>query len=100
MSSMRPHRQQAFGDGLEQKIAAIVAERVVNFLETVDVDEMHGKAVAAQRQGGERSLQLFDEVGAVGQPGQNVMLGEIADPSVGLLLFAGAPIPGYRRHAE
>ena len=77
-----------------------MAERVVDFLEMVDIDEMHGDMAAGRRQHGERAVQLFDQARAVGEPGQRIVMGQKADAPVGLLLLPRAPVPGDRRQAE
>ena len=79
------HRAQALGCGHEQKVAAVVTKLVVDLLEAVDVDEVHGEAAAAHRQDGKNFLQLLDQVRAVGQLGQRVVMGEEADAPVRLL---------------
>ena len=61
---------------------------------------MHGEAAAPHRQDGEGLLQLFDQVRAVGQPGQRVVMREEADAPVRLLLFLGSAVPGDRRYQE
>ena len=40
---------QPFPNRAEQEIAAVVAERVVDLLEVIDIDEMHGDHAAAGR---------------------------------------------------
>ena len=45
---------QAAGEGLQHAVADAVAERVVDHLEAVEVEEEHGQAAAAQAGGGER----------------------------------------------
>jgi hypothetical protein len=42
------YRAQALGRGLEQKVTAIVPERVIDVLETIEIDKMHGDAAALQ----------------------------------------------------
>ena len=61
---------------------------------------MHGEAAAAHRQDGKSFLQLFDQVRAVGQLGQRVVMGEEADAPVRLLLLLGPAIPCDRRNRE
>nr|WP_239002946.1 hypothetical protein [Rhodovastum atsumiense] len=53
-------RLQPGGDGAEQRIAGRVAERVVDFLETIEVDQQHGEALAA-RHPRQRRLQPVAE---------------------------------------
>ena len=61
---------------------------------------MHGDLAADRRQHRQRAVQPLDQAGAVGQPGQRVVMGEEADAAVGLLLFPRAPVPGDGRDGE
>ena len=81
------YRAQAFGDGLEQEIAAIVPERVIDVLEAIEIDEMHGDAAALQRKDGKRLLQFFDQLGAIGQAGQRIVMRHVGDLRLGFLPF-------------
>ena len=100
MSSIRVMRCSRWPMRAEQKVAAVVAERVVDLLELIDVDEMHGDLAAGGRQHRERAVQPFDQPRAIGKAGQRVVMGEESDAPVGLLLLPRATVPGDRRHAE
>jgi hypothetical protein len=65
----------AFGDQAKQPVAGFVAERVVDYLEVVEVDEQDTgqRAAGAGTVGGLGELLL--ERGAVGQPRQRVVVG-------------------------
>jgi hypothetical protein len=96
------HVAEAIGDGAQQPVAGAVAERVVDDLEVVEVDEQHGDVAGAPRQ---RAVEALEEELAVGQAGERVVLGlpgelalgllargdvdAVADPRVGLALAAG-----------
>ena len=67
---------QALGDRDEQLVADRVAERVVDGLEVVDVDEQHGDGRIGLR---ERLVDAVDEQRAVGQPGQRVVVGLVLE---------------------
>ena len=64
---------------LQELVAGVVAERVVDVLEAIEVEEQHGRlqtAALRQRDGlGEVLLQEH----AVGQPGERVVVGEPPD---------------------
>ncbi len=61
---------QAPGGRDEHAVADVVAERVVDDLEVVEVDQQHGETLLARR---ERGAEAFAERGAVGQLGQRVV---------------------------
>ena len=67
---------QPLGDGDEQVVADRVAERVVDGLEVVDVDEQHGDRRLGQR---ERLLDAVDEQRAVREAGERVVVGLVLE---------------------
>ena len=77
-----------------------MAERIVYLLEVVDVDEMDCNTPSRRWQHRQRALESFNQSRTVGKPGQNVVVGEEPNTAVGLLLLAGAPVPGDGRDAE
>ena len=81
---------QPAGDFHQQGVAGFMAERIVDDLEAVEIDEQHRKLplVAPRRLDGE--MQQLVEHLAIGQPGQAVVRREIFDPLVGPGLFVGA----------
>ena len=60
-------------DAAQQLVADRVAERVVDALEVVEVDEHHGDLVRAARL--ERLAHALGEQRAVGEPGQRIVVG-------------------------
>ena len=65
---------EALGDLDQQRVAVVVAERVVDLLEAVEVDQQHrGRVVAAQR-----ALGAAVQERAVGQAGEGVVQGLVA----------------------
>ena len=66
---------QAFSDLLQKVIADVVAERVVDLLEAVEIDEQEREAAFLSECGVDRLVQLA----AVGEPGQ--LVGVSLDPS-------------------
>ena len=63
----------------EQLVAALVAERVVDELEAVDVEHEHGDRAAVARGERERVVDAVDEQRAVRQPGQRVVQRAVLD---------------------
>ncbi len=60
-------------------IAAGVAERIVDLLELVDVDHQQRHLTLMFGGGGEPGRQILMQRIAIGEPGQGVVLGEIAN---------------------
>jgi hypothetical protein len=56
-----------------------VAVEVVDGFEPVEIDAEHGDGLAAAGGGGEDRDELFVEMGTVGQAGELVVPGEVAD---------------------
>ncbi len=67
---------QALGDRDQQLVADRVAERVVDGLEVVDVDEQHGDGRIGL---GERLVDAVDEQRAVGQTRERVVVGLVLE---------------------
>ena len=93
-------RAQTLGNRFKQGIAAVVPKGVIDPLEAIEIEEVHGNAITPQRKNGKCRLQTLDELGAICQTGQRVMMREEADASVGLLFLFGSSIPGERRKPE
>ena len=81
---------QPVGDFHQQHVAGIVAQRIVDDLEPVEIDEQHRKLPLVAVRGLDRVVQQLVEHLPIGQIGQAVMRGEIFDPLVGLGLLVGA----------
>ena len=69
----RAGRRQACRDRLQQLVAGFVAERVVDVLELVEIDEQHGAGVAVAAAARQQLLDAVADQRPVGQPGQAVM---------------------------
>ena len=76
----------AAGDGLQQFVADMMAERIVDALEFVDVDIEQGELLAAAGLL-ELALDLLAEQHAVRQVGQRVVMREMGDLLVGAPAF-------------
>ena len=66
-------RSQALGDRAQQLVARPVAERVVDHLEAVQVQQQQRQAALAAAGGRDRLLDVRRQVGAVRQAGQRVL---------------------------
>nr|GEU28653.1 hypothetical protein [Tanacetum cinerariifolium] len=62
----------------QQQVAHVVAQRVVDVLETVEVDEQHGHHAVVTARRRQRLVQPIEQQHAVGQVGQHVVLGQVA----------------------
>ena len=71
---------EAAGHVLQHEVAAVVAETVVDALEAVEVDEQHRHHAARAGTAGDRPLQPVEQQAAVGQPGEGVVGGFVAQP--------------------
>ena len=82
------HRSaQAVRDLHEHLVAALVAAAVVHRLEPVEVAEQHRERVRRARVARDRAVQLRAERGAVGQAGERIVGGHVAE----LVLDRGEP---------
>ena len=70
---------QHVGQALEQGVARVVAQRVVDVLEVIDVDHDQAEHLAQQLRRADRLLEPVLEQGAVGQVGQGVLEGQGLD---------------------
>jgi hypothetical protein len=82
---LRAHRRlQAGGDLEQQRVAGLVAERVVDELEAVDVEEEdRDGARAAAHAPAQREREAVAEQRAVGQPGQLVVQRAVGQVELG-----------------
>src|SRR6476620_4680981 len=78
------HMAEPLGDRENELVADMVAERVVDVLEVIEVDEEHGGGGPAAAHFADQSFQPFAEIDAVGQPADRIVQGEMAQ-----LRFAG-----------
>jgi hypothetical protein len=69
--------EQALADVPQQLVAHGVAQRVVDALEAVEVEEQHGQALLVARRVAEHAPQVLEEGVAVGEPGQRVVHREV-----------------------
>ena len=85
----------ALGHGLQQAVADIVAEVVVDVFEAVQVHEQHGDllAVAGVARLIDAAGQQLEEQRAVGQVGQHVVVGQVADALLGAVGLDDAAHP-------
>ncbi len=76
------------GDLADQVVAGLVAERVVDRLEPVDVDDHHRALAAVAGAEGDVLVELAAEAAPVEQPGERVVVGQIAQLGLGPLGLA------------
>jgi len=72
-------------DLADQVVPGVVAERVVDALEAVDVDDHHRPLAAVAGGEGDVLVELAAEAAPVEQPGERVVVGEVAQLGLGLL---------------
>ena len=75
---------------MQQRVAGGVAEQVVDLLEAIEVEAEQCQAAAIRRGRRDLAIELVVEAAAVGQAGQRIVLGEVAQ--IGFGLFAGANV--------
>ena len=63
----------------------VVAERVVDALEVIEVDEHHREQSALALRAGDAAREAVGEQEPVRQPGQRIARGELRDSRLGLL---------------
>ncbi len=84
-----PYRfAQPLRDGFQQMVAHVVAQRVVDALERIEVHEQHGELLAAVARADQFALQRFQERLAVGDARQAVAVGQAPDLLFRALAFA------------
>ena len=71
---------QAFGDFHQQAVAAAVAYGVVDAFEVVEVDEHQRGVGVAALAALEDTAELFVEAAAIGEAGEGVVVGKVAQP--------------------
>jgi hypothetical protein len=75
---------QPVGDALDDLVAGAEAERIVDQLEPVEVDQHHRERLPRAARALDRLGQPVVEQEAVGQPGQGIVVGEAAQGLLGL----------------
>ena len=87
MSPVPAARADAVGDRLQQLVADGVAERVVDRLEVVEVDEQHDDRVGLGPGDAQGVVHAVEEQRPVGEPGQLVVEGAVAELAFEVALF-------------
>ena len=95
VSTPRTQRVRRAATSLSTSVARLVAVGVVDRLEAVEVEEHHGDLGVLAPRGGQRLVQAVEEQHAVRQPGQQVVLGQVAGLLLGLLAVGDV---GQDRH--
>ena len=91
------HAAQALGDDLEQAVAGAVAERVVDDLEVVEVDEQH-RDLERLRRRRSASLQALQEERAVRQAGERVVVGLVVELALDALALGDVEARGETQY--
>ncbi len=73
----RQRRFEPFGDAAQHGVAAGAAERIVDVVKAVDVDQCKGDEARAARR--DRFVQTLEHHAPVRQPGQRILRGQLAD---------------------
>ncbi|MCY1510187.1 hypothetical protein D9M68_445570 [compost metagenome] len=81
------HAAHALGHHLEQLVAGVVAEAVVDALEVVDVEEHHGQRLLELGVVEQFFAEVVVEGAAIGQVGQGVVVGDVLQLHLHLLQF-------------
>jgi len=84
---------QAGSDLLQDQVASLVTERVVDLVEAVQVEQQEAHPAAGPPRGANRLLQAVEQQGAVGQTGERVTQG-VMDKG-GLSLFACGDVQSH-----
>ena len=83
-SSGRSIVAQTIGDRAQQLVAAGMAQRVVDLLELVEIDEQQCRQPAGLMRNRQQAFDLVAEIDPVGQRGQFVIARQMADPRLGV----------------
>ena len=89
---------QACRDDFQHRIAHRMAQRIVDVLEVVKVQKQQGAAQVLPGEQGTLLAQAVHEQGAVGQVGQRVVVGQVADLRLGG--FKLADVAGREQQAR
>ena len=73
---------EALSDDPDELVAGVVSKGVVDVLEPVQVHEEDGRSVAAVADPRQFSVQPLRQQGAIGKPGQYVVIGEVCCPGL------------------
>ena len=97
-------RRDALRDEAKQRVARAVAQRVVDHLEAVEIEEEHRELVTVAVRVGDRQVEPVQEELPVGQAGERVMIREMLDlrarVHAGLALVLEQPDNEAQRHRE
>ena len=77
VSVSRTQRCSRRADLAQQRVAGVVAERVVDVLEVIEVEQQQPDLVAGAARAGERGVEPVVEQRPVGQAGEAVVVGEV-----------------------
>jgi hypothetical protein len=93
-------RIQAGNNFLQKKVANVMAEGVIDLLETVEVNAHDGGARFGTTCAGERLREPVIEEHAIGQAGQGVVVCLMREPLAGLGRFANLLLQNGENHSQ
>ena len=79
MSAGRTTSRDQAGRGDEQFVAGVVAVAVVDHLEAVEIEEEQGDSRSSALGAGQRQLEVVEQQGPVGEPGERVVGGLVGE---------------------
>ena len=91
---------------LQHQITGVMPERVVDLLETVEIDQQDREALVIAMRSQDRLLQSIEEQRAVREVGERVVIREVGDALAGQVAFAPhrrfaqLPVDGRRQPRE
>jgi hypothetical protein len=80
---------QAIGEHPEKRVSGWVAERVVDLLEAVEIEEIERDLAPGAAELAHRGVELLAEQGAIGEARQPVVMRHVAHALAGELLLGG-----------
>ena len=84
MAAIADFLDQPLRDALQHRVALGVAERVVDRLEAVEIEEHDRAGHIARLRRRQRLAEQLPDPAAIGQAGQHVHIGEVGQPLLGL----------------
>lgn len=90
---------QSFGDRLQQLVADTVAQRVVDGLEAVEIQEQNADVTLSAMSAVNGLVEALDQQGPVGQPGQWIVSGQMVD-ALGGDLALRFPVEQIQREGQ
>ena len=84
------HAAQSQRDAIQQLVAGVMAERIVDELEAIQVEHQHGELLAIAFRVHDRLVEAVIEQHAIGKSGQGIVRGDVSQLVVGGFQAHGA----------